>query len=216
MSAPRDLEELAEQVDRVGRAIAEPIVLVTARAALNEVGILNSRRKLEGALAIYEAAQSERRKAIAEERMLREVHDNAVLEAEWELDGSIVTEGNKFFLVEAWCETCKGTGEGQGLAGSECAPCKGKRYVKARQLLAADVARWKAREAAKVPAVQQARAALDKAKAEVARTEDEVSLGERRLLACQYDLSAAIAQLEILRIAITPPANGRNHEGAAA
>lgn len=179
MSAVQSLDELADAVDKTVRSVTRTPLLVEARAACREAGIAKARADLIGALDILRHAQDAKRKTEAAERAAKEAHDDALGEAEWELDGRFVQDGNKTFLVD---------GDDR------------------RQVLADEKAAWKRREARKLPAVARAAKVLAEATEADARARDDVIHAERRFAAARSELTAAVAVLETLRLGLEVPA----------
>ena len=169
------LEDLGNKVDEAVRRVAEPPLLVEARAMLNEAGIVKARAYLRDMPDVLEAAQADFRKAQEAERLAREAYDQALSEAEWELDSRFVVEGNKTYLVD----------------GEE-----------RRSMTADERAKWKATEAKKLPSVKSAATALYAAEQHTAAMRDAVAATERRFSAAKHDLEASIAIVSTLRLAL--------------
>lgn len=172
-------QQLGELAGRVDQALADTVRLPTlddARAACNEVGIHDARRNLAGSLDLIADAQTAKRGADDELKLLTEAVDAAVLEAEWELDGQFVTEANKTFLV---------VGDDR------------------RQMTADERKAWKQAHALKHPTVAAALAARRAGESRANEARDALALAERRFSACKANLAAAVAQLETLRAALT-------------
>jgi len=180
------LEELSEKTLRIMNDAIRPPLLIEARAALNEVGIVASRRALENGLALIDAAQTQKRRCDAEQDAAKDEADQALAMAEWDLDGRFVTEGNKTFLVIPAHEVGDQT------------------VAEERRPMTADQRKeWKANEARTLPAVIAATKKLRQAEANTAEARDQVVLAERTFSARKADLNAAIAQLDLLKLAIT-------------
>ncbi len=187
-----DLSELAEQIDRqVSEAMRMP-TLDAMRALLNECGIRRARVALAESPDRLAAAQAAYRDAQAIEATHREMYTQALLEAEWDVDGDIHKDGNKTYRWVA-CE-CDGN-------VADCPVCNGAGKVR-RFMLADDVKAYKASEAAKVPAVEIAGAALREAVEETAAARDALTVADKRLSAAKYEVQAAIAELSALSVGL--------------
>lgn len=172
-------EDLAELGARIEEQVAETLrlpALDAARALANEAGLVRARGVLRDAPALLSAAQEAYRSCQQREAEAKEFYETALAEAEWELDESFVTEGNKTYLV---------------LADDK------------RQAMTADErAKWKTMAARKAPAVAGAAEALRKAEAERQAGADGVAYAERCFTAARLEVEAAIAQLAALTTAI--------------
>lgn len=168
MSVTEDLSELADKVEGAVRDAIKIPGTDAVRMALNDAGIVRARTLLESRLVELEATQTDYRKAQTAERDAKEALASAESEAEWELDGRFVSEGNKTFLV---------TGEDR------------------KAMTADERAKWKSIEARKVPAVAKAAEVLRKAEALTADRRDAVTIADKSLSAARADLDAAIATL---------------------
>lgn len=187
MSPPTDLAELAERVSTEVKEAMRMPALDACRAALQEVGIRRARAAVTSAPDLIAAARDALRAAQETEREAKKRLADAVLNAEWELDGRFVVEGNKTYLVD----------------GDE-----------RRAMTADDRAKWKAAEARKDPAVAAAETAVSAAEHDVAAARDAVDNAERRFSAAKADLQAAIAELNALGIGLASTNNhdtGGNH-----
>lgn len=173
--AVTDLHEVVETIEaEVKEALRLP-ALDAIRSIANEAGIRRARTMLRDAPDIVEAAKRDLRNAQNVERDARESYDTALLEAEWELDGRFVTEGNKTYLVD----------------GEE------------RRAMTADERKaWKAEQAKRAGSVAAAAKALREAEAATARARDAVDTAENRLTAAKHDLTAAVAELQVLAIGL--------------
>lgn len=191
------LDELSDLADRIAAEVQDAIRLPrleAVRQALNETGIRRARAAVTAAPARIADAATDLRNAQESERDARRRLDDEILAAEWELDGRIVRESNRTYLVD------------------EANPDE------RRQMTADEVRTWKAAEAAKQPAVQAATAALRSAEHATAAARDALATAERHFSAVRADLTAAVAELSALGIGIAAePANhltnntGGNH-----
>lgn len=173
---------IAAEVKAEVRRILRPS-LDDARRLIGEAGIPHARSALRSALDVLEAAQRQNREAQQTAQVAQETYDQAVLEAEWELDGRLVREGNKTFLVTP------------GTADDET-------DEKRRQLTADEARAWKQAEARKMPAVAEALVALRRANDRVLDTRDAVAVAEKRISACTHELDASVAQLNLLAVGL--------------
>ena len=207
-----DVDPFAALVEAVAAEVVASIrvpSLDEARAACNEVGIRKAREALSIALGAIGLAQEEYREAQAVQRLAQEAHDQAVSDADWELDGRFVIESNKHWLTTS-CEPCLGTGivnphpVNAVNRGPEeaCTACDGKGSTR-RSLTADERKAWKANEARKMPAVAAAAAALYRAEEDTAAARDGVTFAGHRFSAARHDLDAAVAELNALAVALT-------------
>ncbi len=189
------LAELADKLAAEIRASLRQPRVDEVRKALNESAIRRSRETLRDAPEILEAAQREFRVAQEAERDARRVHDDAVLEAEWALDGRFVTESNKTYLVTA-CEPCKGTGRVSSAehTAPSCKACEGTGETR-KQMTADERTRWKSHAARTVPEVKTTGEKLRRAEERTATMRDSVTIADKRLSTAKADVDAAIAEL---------------------
>lgn len=186
-SAPTDTPDaLLAKLEHVLTVARQPAaVLLDVKAALNESGIVNARKRVLDALDLLDVAQSEQRKAEATLRDARDAVETVTIETEWELDGWFVTRSNKQWLTRDRDGAPIEEAEQKSMAEPE------------RKDFKAGVARLR-------PAVLDARKALNAATDELARCNHEVNLAEKRLRAASGDRDAAITVAETLRVGITP------------
>lgn len=185
--------DLAASIRRAVRDAIYPS-LDEARKLIGEAGVDDARVELRRALDALDAAQAEHREAKAAERAAAESHDQAVLDAEWALDGRFVTEGRTTYLVSQ-C-TVRHWPAGDGTA-PECPECSDTGEV--RKAMTADERKaWKAAEARKTPEVATAAEFLRRAVDRTLAARDAVNTAERRINACQHDLDATVAALHAL------------------
>lgn len=168
-----------------------------ARAALREAGMYQARAALQLAVEDIAQAQTDVVDTTQREKQARDALDQAMAEAEWELDGRFVSEGNKVFLVE----TCQELHDPADDA-APCAACGGTCKVR-RQMTADERRQWKQIEARKNPTVHDALARLADAERSVLETKHNLALAERAFSAKKHDLDAAIACVGILAASIT-------------
>lgn len=170
-----DLVHLVEEINKQVKEAVRLPALDAVRSVANESGIRRARTLLRDAPDLLDAAKRQLRSMQMAQRGAKELYDDALLDAEWELDGRFVVEGNKTYLVDG----------------------------DTKKAMTADERReWKAQQAKRLPAVAQARTALDLAEEATARARDEVDLAEARLMAAKHDLSAAVAELQVLAIGL--------------
>lgn len=201
-----DLSDVAERVEKEVREAMRMPTLDAVRAILNEAGIRRSRRSLAEAPDRLAEAQAAFREAQGREALAKESHAQALLEAEWEIDGRFKTDGNRTYL-RLDCEECRGTGQvpvtpGVGSDGfDKCEVCDGMGSTR-KQMTADERKAYKASEAAKVPAVVECAAFLRRCEMDTAAARDAVLVSEKRLSACRADLDAAVAELNALAISL--------------
>lgn len=200
-----DLSEIADRVEAEVREAMRMPALDAARALLNEVGIRSARRSLADAPDRLAEAQNAFREAQNREAAARESYQQALVEAEWELDGRFHSEGNRVYL-RLLCDACGGNGlwgdpPSDGLEGRKCDACDGLGTTR-KQMTADERKAYKASEAAKQPAVVEAGAHLRRAEMDTAAARDAVSVAEKRLSAAKYEVQAAIAELNALSVGL--------------
>lgn len=171
----QSLEELSDAAANALAALTTRRTFEEARAALNEAGMHAARRRLDEALAAIEKRQTMLREQRAVVQQTADNLDQALADAEWELDARFVHEGNKWFLVD----------------GDE-----------RRQMTADERRDWKAREAAKNPDVDVKRGAHRQAQFDLDACKDAVDFAELAFRAARADLDAAIASVETLTTGI--------------
>ncbi len=182
--------------DEIIAAIATPN-LSAVHEVIREAGIRNARRALAEAPDRMAEAQAGYREAQAVESAAKAAYAQALVEAEWELDGHLHKDGNKTYR---WvpCECVEaGAGDKPG-----CPLCTDMRKLR-RFMLADDVKSWKAAEATKVPAVVTATLDLREAEEVTAAARDAVGIADRRFSAAKYDLTAAVAELNALAVGLS-------------
>jgi hypothetical protein len=178
-------------VAEIQAAIAKPD-LSAVHEVIREAGIRNARRKLAEAPDRLAEAQASFREAQGREALAKESYAQALLEAEWEVDGNLHKDGNKTYRwVDCEC----------GGAVKDCAICAGAGQFR-KFMLADDVKAYKASEAAKVPAVVVVAAELRRCEMDTAAARDAVTVAEKRLSACRADLEAAVAELNALAVGL--------------
>ena len=198
-ATPVPEDQIAAIVGRVFHEIAEASRkpdLAGVHEVIREAGIRNARRALAEAPDRLAEAQAAFREAQGREALAKEGYTQALLEAEWELDGQLHKDGNKTYR---WvpCECSVGTPENPGEPLPACAICAGAGKFR-RFMLADDVKSWKAAEAAKAPAVVAATLDLREAEETTATARDAVGIADRRFSAAKYEVQAAIAELNAL------------------
>lgn len=164
------VEELAYHADAALAALTQRRTFEEARAALNEAGMLRARQRLVDALATIEAAQAKVRAAQELAALRKTALDQALAEAEWELDGRFVSEGNKTFLV----------------VGDE-----------RKQMTADERKTWKQTEARKLGTVVHAAATHAGAESNLNASRDALTHAELAFRAARADLDAAIATVSL-------------------
>lgn len=171
------LEELADKADALMRKAMQPALIVSARAALNEAGLMRARKYLVDAVDLYDSALAAKRASYAAMRDAERRYTDAVAEAAYALDGRFVVEGNKTFLVD----------------GDQ------------RRAMTADERRdWKERQARRDPDVVVAGRDFAAAQSDHERCVDELHLAEMRFKASRIDVEASVAHVRILAEAIRP------------
>lgn len=185
-------------VAEIQAAIARPD-LSAVHEVIREAGIRVARRALAEAPDRLAEAQNLYREAQAVEAAAKERYTQALIEAEWELDGQLHKDGNKTYR---WI-VCECTGpDGGETAKVDCPVCAGNGAFR-RFMLADDVKSWRASESAKVPAVVEASAHLRRCEMDTAAARDAVTVAEKRLSACRADLDAAVAELNALAVGLS-------------
>ncbi len=181
--------------DEIIAAIAKPD-LSAVHEVIRSAGIRNARRALAEAPDRLAEAQAAFREAQAVELAAKDRYSQALIEAEWELDGQLHKDGNKTYR---WvpCECVL-----EGSSNKDCAICAGAGQFR-RFMLADDVKSWKASEAAKVPAVVTAGLDLREAEETTAAARDAVGIADRRFSAAKYDLTAAVSELNALAVGLS-------------
>jgi hypothetical protein len=196
---PASPAELASIIRREVRDAVYP-TLTEARKLIGEAEVPTARANLGTALKALEAAQAAYREAQAIEGAARETWDQAVLDAEWQLDGRFVVEGTKTFLVTP-CEWHFTGGE------AECPTCGGK--GERRAMTADERKAWKASEARKLPEVADAQAVLRRAGDAALDARDAVGLADKRISVCKHELDASVAVLACLTAGLAASDRGR-------
>lgn len=172
-------EELAEQADDLARKFVERRTFDEARAALNEAGMNKARQRLHDALKTIEQTQATLRSVQDAAQQMKARVDQALAEAEWELDARFYIAGNKTFLV--------------------LNPADGTELPENLKAMTADErAKWKQTEARKQTTVLDALAAQREADRLVAEGRDALTVAELAFRAARADLDAAIATVQIL------------------
>ena len=204
-----NLSELADHIDAEVRDALRIPALDACRAIAQEAGIRRARRALAEAPDRLAEAQAAYREAQAVEAAAKERYGQALLEAEWTLDGQLHKDGNKTYRwIECECIAVDAgpavvkvrTPEGRE-AVDNCAICAGAGKFR-RFMLADDVKSWKAAEAAKAPAVVAATLDLREAEEATAGARDAVTVADKRFSACRADLEAACAELNALAMSL--------------
>lgn len=181
------MEELADKLDATIKAATRTPMLVEARAACNEAGVHKARADLIGALDILNHAQEAKRTAEAQERTAKDAHTDAAVEAEWALAESCFDlRSNKTWLVK----------DAQGKPLDE---------AQQRSVTADEKRTWIAHHVGQAPEVKRTAKVLREAEANTARARDDVNLAERRFSASKAELTAAVAVLATLRMAMEAP-----------
>lgn len=180
--------------------------LTAVHEVIREAGIRNARRALAEAPDHLAAAQKAYREAQAVEAAAKDRYSEALLEAEWEIDGRFKTEGNQVYL-RVKCEACGGSGLDQfaqpapGEQRPKCEACDGLGTT--RKKMSVDERKvYKASEAAKVPAVVAAALDLREAEEATAAARDAVTVSDKRLSAAKHDVQAACAELNALAMGL--------------
>lgn len=217
MSAAEQLEQLSEKADQardvIRLATVSPLLSVV-RGLMNEVGIQKRTSELDAAVrALYDGpdlVKNARESLVAaqeRERQARESYEAAVIEAEWNLDGKFVSEGNKTYLV-VWhtADSCdRATAEAKGWEFIPDAADGEGAWQERRQMTADERRQWVKRTAAEARNVlplasdlRGAEHAVAMAKVDVERAEDRWHAARYALDASRTQLAAAATQLECL------------------
>jgi hypothetical protein len=200
--AEQQLERLQDRAFELARAALAPATVVIAKAALNEAGIVRSRKNLSDALDKFSNEQITVRAKQELERTAKDAYETAIAEAEWELDSRFVVEGNKTLLITDEDELVDQADEETG----EITPVpSGKKVRKA--MTADERSKWKSLEARKHSAVKAAYSVLRRAEAETATARDALALADKRISACRADVEAATAVVNVFAHAITVKEN---------
>ena len=203
-ATPVPEDQIAAIVGRVFHEIAEASRkpdLAGVHEVIREAGIRNARRALAEAPDRLAEAQAAFREAQAVEAAAKERYSQALIEAEWELDGQLHKDGNKTYRWVT-CECSVGTPENPGEPVPACAICAGQGQYR-KFMLADDVKAWKASEAAKVPGVVELAAHLRRCEEATAAARDAVGVADRRFSAAKHDLDAAISELNALAVGLS-------------
>lgn len=205
---PDVFADLAASVIAEVRKATRQLDIDDIRSILNEVGLRRARKALADAPGRLEERQQDYRVAQSALAVATEAHDQAVLDAEWELDGRFVVESNKTWLVTP-CDHCKGRGfvSSNMVDGEACPECNPKGLLEGygvirKAMTAEERKAWKASEARKMPAVAEAAANLRRAEETVCSARDAVTIADKRMSACKADLEASIAELNALSLAL--------------
>lgn len=200
--AEQQLERLQNRAFDLMQAALAPATVVIAKAALNEAGIVRSRRNLGDALDKFGNEQITVRAKQELERTAKDAYESAIAEAEWELDSRFVVEGNKTYLLTDEDELVD---QADAETGEITQVPSGKKVRKA--MTADERAKWKSLEARRHTAVKAAYSALRKAEGETAAARDALALADKRISACRADLEAATAVVGVFASAITVKEN---------
>ena len=173
--------------------------LSAVHEVIREAGIRNARRALAEAPDRLAEAQAAYREAQAREALAREDYTQALLEAEWELDGRFHTDGNRVYL-RLDCEACRGVGVAS-CSTDKCEVCDGLGTTR-KQMTADERKAYKASEAAKAPAVVVVAAELRRAEESTAAARDALGVADRRFSAAKREVDAAIAELNALALGL--------------
>ena len=187
------MEDLSEVVAAQVTA-AQRVVLDSARAMANEVGIASARRTLTDALDGIRSAQetlraaTDKRKAAAEQLEQRIRQERLAVAFD-----RVVKEGNKTF----WLTDDDETEMVEGPDGARPQPTgrKARRQVTADQ--AVELAEAEADRSLVVERQQ-----LEECDQELAAARDALSLAEKRFQAARADVQAASVQLQVLALAL--------------
>ena len=200
--AEQQLERLQDRAFELARAALAPATVLIAKAALNEAGIVRSRKNLSDALDKFSNEQITVRAKQELERTAKDAYETAMAEAEWELDSRFVVDGNKTYLVTDEDEMVDTAAAGDG--EPKLVPTGNK----VRKAMTADErSKWKSLAARKHSAVKAAYSALRKAEAETATARDALALADKRISACRADVEAATAVVNVFAHAITVKEN---------
>lgn len=175
--------ELAEQIEaRVQEAMRLP-TLDALRTIANEAGIRRARQAAREAPDLLDAALRQLRSAGQIEQTLRDELDAARSEAEWKLGGCFEVRANKTWLVR----------------GPDLKPLPEEEQ---RSLTADEKKAWIARSTDQVPAVKAKVAELRKAEDATLEARHQVDVAKARMSACNHDVDAATAELQVLAIGL--------------
>lgn len=204
LNAGAEPDVIAETVRRIFAEVSEASRrpdLTAVHAVIKEAGIRSARKAITYALVGIEEAQTAYRCAQAVEAVTKEARDGALLEAEWDIDSQLHTDGNKRYRWVV-CECVDMTGGPSSGPTTDCPVCSGAGKVR-KFMLADDVKAWKAAESARVPAVVTLTDSLVRAQEDTAAARDSINVAEKRFSASKADLQAAIAELQALAIGLT-------------
>lgn len=201
MATPAEnLEQLAE---RAQLALVEPqrMLLDAARAMLNEAGIGEARRRLDGArAAVHDGpalVKAAREKLVEQNERLRQAtedYERALIEAEWALDARFVTEGNKTFLITRY----NGNRDSVPPDATLITGAEDDGVFETRKAMTADErAAWKRRTAADARELKPLRDALDRARHAVDLAKVDVDARENEWGAARYEADVARAQADL-------------------
>lgn len=173
MSTAQTVTQLGQRTQTAAAAAQQHALEVWRRWA-NGADIVGARNALPQAIDNYETALAAKRAADTDVRAIKEQADDALADADWELDGCFETAGNKTALAR----------------NADGTPVEPPRAMTADQRAA-----WKKVAARKLPAVADTAQRLRKAENEAATAGDTVRVAEARLSAAKYTLNAAVAML---------------------
>ena len=182
-AAHQALAEVAPLTQRVNDLVARitgPAPLAEVRAAMNEVGIADARRRLEvDAVDAVEHALEHLRQKLDAERLAREAYDEALTEATWDLGEHFVTRSNKTYLAV-------------GPDGHVIPEDQQQSFDAAKRK------EWLEYHAARTQPVHLAKRNLRDAEENTAQARDALAVAEKRFTAARHSLDAAAAQLHAL------------------
>lgn len=173
MSTTQTIPQLNQRITNAA-VEAQAHALEIWRRWANGADIVNARNAYPDAIKAFEAALKAKRVADTEVRAIKEQADDAMADADWDLDGCFETVGNKTSLVR---ET------------------DGATLDEPRQMTADQRTAWKKTMARKLPAVVEVTQRLRRAESEQAAAGDAIRVAEDRIDAAKYTLQAATAML---------------------
>jgi hypothetical protein len=181
---------------------AQRVVLDSARAMANEVGIMQARRAVDDALDQIRRAQEQVRAAVDERKAAAEILENARRDARLTVAFDRIEKvSNKTFWVTDDDETVMEEFE------------DGARPVPTGRKVRRQVTADQANELTEAEADRQLvefRQQLEECDQELAAARDHLSFCEKRFQAARSDLAAATTQLQVLALALPHPTREEN------
>lgn len=181
------LRDLAQQIDQVIGTSYAMVTLEAARAATKECGLRRFQEMLLDALDQLDVARKAKRSATVDLDTAKSDYQTALAEAQWVLGDSFEARSNKTWLAR--------NPDGTAIVEDE-----------QRSMTADEKKDWIGRNAERVPAVAAAKRRLDQVTELVAQANDDIAQCERTAKSTEHLLDSAVAELDVLRLALLHPA----------